>query len=278
MFLLIIGCVEKGKDARPVVTVSILPQKYWVERIAGDHFDILVMVPPGADSHTYEPTPQDIQKLTGSVAYFRIGYIDFEQTWMNRFEAINPDMEVVNIPEDLELIEEKGHKAGHQGTDPHVWLSVHTVSKILQHMADEFVRLDPARKEYYEANLRSFIAELDTLDRILSSDLESLRQDTMLIYHPALAYLARDYGFVQISIEEDGKPPSPAHMREIVDIARRNDIYWIVVQKQTDPDFAKGITQETGGEVVTIDPYAYNWLDNMKELSRILNQIHKSQK
>ncbi|HSH53330.1 MAG TPA: zinc ABC transporter substrate-binding protein, partial [Bacteroidales bacterium] len=72
-------CTPQPKNNKPTITVSILPQKYFIEKIAGDHFTVNVMIPPGASPVTYEPTPKQMQELTISDVYFRIGHIEFEK-------------------------------------------------------------------------------------------------------------------------------------------------------------------------------------------------------
>jgi zinc transport system substrate-binding protein len=275
ILLLTVGCGETPAGEKPVATVSILPQQYWVQRLAGDFLEVQVMVPPGTDSHTYEPTPADIKKLARSDLYFRIGYIDFEKSWMQRFTAINQRMRVVNLPGALPLIASSSHEGEDGGVDPHIWLSPRVVNLILADIASELEQHYPDHREQIRANLRAFLQEVDSLDQRMNEMLKGIAGDTVLIYHPALAYMARDYGFVQVSIEEEGKNPSPAHLKEVVDIARRNAIRNILVQQQIDPGFASGIAREVGGEVILIDPYSPDWMNNMNDIAHALLKIHQ---
>ncbi len=71
-------------EAKPVITVTLEPQRYFTEAIAGDKFKVVSMVPKGSSPETYDPIPQQLVSLGDSKAYFRIGYIGFEQTWMDR--------------------------------------------------------------------------------------------------------------------------------------------------------------------------------------------------
>lgn len=85
---------------KTVVFVSILPQKYFVEQIAGDSVDVEVMVMPGASPATYEPRPRQMAMLAKADAYFAIG-VPFERTWLPRIKATNPDLTVVHIDKSL---------------------------------------------------------------------------------------------------------------------------------------------------------------------------------
>jgi zinc transport system substrate-binding protein len=271
--LLFSGCYEKGQNQKQIVTVSILPQRFWVEQIAGDRFDIQVMVPPGVDYHTYEPTPKDMKDLSASSLYFSLGHLDFEKVYLDRFQSANPQMVLVGPSEDLSLI--MGDH-GHGGIDPHFWLSCTEVRKTIIPMLQAIIQLDPAHAVIYQQNYARFLREIDTLETFLSRQLQPLKDKTVIIYHPALAYLARDYGFRQVSIEEEGKHPSAYHMKEIVDLARQQHIRTILVQRQIDREMAAGIADEIGGQVEVIDPLAYSWMDNLREIARILNHIHQS--
>src|SRR5512145_999297 len=81
-------------DNRPVVTVSIPPFRYFIEAIADSDFVVNVMLPPGADHHSWEPLPRQIMALAGSDAFFIDGYLGFENAWLGRFKEVNPTMKI----------------------------------------------------------------------------------------------------------------------------------------------------------------------------------------
>ena len=98
---------------KPVVSVSILPQKYFIEQLAGGMVEVNVMVPPGASPATYEPTVSQLSQLDRSAVYMKMGYLGFELSWMNKIRSVNPSMEVINLSDGVELIygeEEDDHQ------------------------------------------------------------------------------------------------------------------------------------------------------------------------
>ncbi|RUM89649.1 MAG: cation ABC transporter substrate-binding protein, partial [Thermodesulfatator sp.] len=109
------------------IVVSILPQKYFVEKIGGDKVQVSVMVEPGANPATYEPRPRQMGMLTSARIYFAIG-VPFERVWLPRFENINPSLVIVPTQEGIKLFpisgnqKENGHAGagGHGILDPHV--------------------------------------------------------------------------------------------------------------------------------------------------------------
>jgi zinc transport system substrate-binding protein len=98
-----------------------------------------------------------------------------------------------------------------------------------------------------------------------------------MIYHPNLAYLARDYGLKEISVETDGKEPSPSGMKSLVDEALAEGIHTVFLQREYDPRNARAVAAEIGAEIVVIDPLSADWLNStsaiIDELGKSLNQI-----
>ncbi len=264
---------QKKADTGNSIMVSVLPQKYFVEKIAGDHFNINVMIPPGASPVTYEPTPKQMKELTKSFVYFRIGHIEFEKSWMKKLININPDMEIIDLSKTADLIKpEHNHDHSHEGhhhhgVDPHIWTSPKEVKKqaalIFEYIATEA----PEYNKEFKSNYNSFIQEIASLDSYLTRVLEPYKNNKFLIFHPALSYIARDYGLEQISIEIDGKEPTPANIRNIIDIAKKEQIKIVFVQKQFSMHNAEVIASEINGKVVQIDPLDYNWTESIRTIA-----------
>ena len=97
LFLLLLSaCSGRGKDStgERIITVTMEPQRYFTEAIAGDKFTVRSMVPKGSSPETYDPTPQQLVSLGESEAYLRIGYIGFERSWMDRLMNNTPHIQV----------------------------------------------------------------------------------------------------------------------------------------------------------------------------------------
>jgi len=281
LLMIFAGCGGKqGKNQQEnLITVSILPQKYFVEQIAGDHFQVHVMIPPGANPVTYDPAPSRMQKVEESAAYIRVGYLVFERAWMDNIKAINPGMKVFDQSDGVELIRDASHThATEKGIDPHIWTSPRAVRKQVQNIGDFLITLDPEHKQTYEKNTRRFLARIDSLDHMISGRLKGLEGSSFLIFHPALSYFARDYGLEQISLEHEGKEPSPSRLKQIIDRGRDSNISAVFIQKQFSTDEAQTLARELNAEVVRIDPLAYDWFENMNSMSQtIVNALQKKE-
>ncbi|MFK5969304.1 MAG: zinc ABC transporter substrate-binding protein [Candidatus Marithrix sp.] len=269
------------KSNKQSITVSVLPQKYFVEKILGDKFDINVMIPPGASPVTYEPSPRQMKELSTSITYIRIGHIEFEKVWMSKLQNLNTEMDIIDLSVNTELIEsEHNHKTNynpaghhHHGVDPHIWTSPKEVKKLTDLIYQYFVKQYPESKSEFDINYKAFTNEIDSLNSYIEKELQAYQGRKFLIFHPALSYIARDYGLEQITIEIDGKQPTPANIQEIIEIAKEENIKVVFVQNQFSTHNAEVIANEINGRVVQIDPLAYNWNASIK---MIVDEIVKS--
>lgn len=260
-------------SGKQTLTVTLEPLRYFTEAIAGDKYDVVSMVPKGSSPETYDPTPQQLVNLDKSTAYLRIGYIGFEQAWMDKLIANTPRLKVFDTSQGINLIKEKGHKHdGHiheGGIEPHIWNSTRNASRIADNIYAALCEIDDSNEPYYKHRLDSLkriIAQTDNEIRRLLQDADS----TFLIYHPALTYFARDYGLKQISIEEGGKEPSPAHLKELIEACRRHNARTIFVQQEFDTRNATLIAGELGIAVIPINPLSYDWQKEMIHVAQTL--------
>ena len=261
------------KNDKPLLTVTLEPLRYFTEAIAGDHYQVVSMVPKGSSPESYDPTPQQLVNLSQSQAYLRIGYIGFEQAWMKKLEANHPDMKVFDTSQGVDLIRGEGHWHGdhfHEGgVEPHIWNSTRNVNVIADNIYTALSELDAAHEADYKHrldSLKQIISQTDTDVRSLLENADS----TFLIYHPALSYFARDYGLKQISIEEGGKEPSPAQLKALIETCRKENAHTIFVQQEFDQRNAQLIADELGVNVVSINPLSYNWAEEMLRVAKAL--------
>ena len=115
-------------------------------------------------------------------------------------------------------------------------------------------------------NLSSLKIVIDELDKDFKTLSEQLENKKFIIFHPALTYLARDYGLVQIPMEFEGKEPSAAHMKGLIDLAKAEKISKVFIQKEFDMETARQITQDLNAQLIQIDPLAEDWEAQMREL------------
>lgn len=275
-FLLLTACSTPTSQER-IVTVTMEPQRYFVERIAGRHYAVHTVVPAGQSPETYEPTPQEMIGIAHSEAYFRIGHIGFERVWMPAIRENNPHLRIFDLSEGISWIEGTcgGHASPHDHThhglmDPHIWNATGTARIIARNTLEALCALDTANTSRYEANYRTLVAEIDSTEKILHAMLDTLSHRTFVIYHPALTYFAEEFGLVQLSIESEGKEPSAALMKQLVDEARAAGVRVVFVQQEFDRKHAESLAAEIGARVVTIHPLSKDWKEEMLYIARSL--------
>ncbi len=271
-----ISCGRSGVEpGKKIITVSIAPFKYFVEKIAGDEFSVNIMVPAGADPHTYEPFPGQINKLMKSVAYISNGYLGFEMNWLGRFYEANSTMKRLSLGDSIEPINSDGHhESDHvESADPHYWVSPKCAMVIASSVKNFLCELDPPKKQIFETNYALFLTEIQKLDDKGKKYFSDSPVKCFMIYHPNLAYLARDYGLEEIPVEFNGKEPTASRLRELIDRARKDHLTSIFVQREYDAKNAKAIANEIGAGIIIIDPLAEDW---QKSTSDIIDALHKS--
>ncbi len=274
VFILAVACTAQKTSEKDLVTVSILPQKYIVEKIAGDLVDVQVLVPPGASPSTYSLVPSQMKDLSRSKVWLRIGKIGFEDAWHEKIEQGNPDLKVFDTSRMAEWIaaeeEVHGDHVHLHGIDPHIWMSPEEVEQIAELTYQALADLYPDKSAAFNANFEAFRSEIDVLDEDLIRQFDGLENRKFIIFHPALTYLARDYGLEQVSLEIDGKEPSAKHMSQLVKTAKDEGIRVVFIQKEFDQENARQLAEELDGEVVQIDPLNENWEEQIREIAEKL--------
>ena len=274
------------------VTVSIVPQEYFVKRIGGDRVSVNAMIQPGTDPHTYEPKPEQLKTTARSQAYFKIG-VSLEDAWKDRLNSVNQQMLIVDTSQGVDKIpltaehdhdhdhdhdhsKEEKHQAGKNTLDPHIWLSPKRVKAQAKTIYQTLAQLDPGQEAIYRANFEKFRQELDALDQEIRQNLAGVKNPKFMVFHPEWGYFAQDYGLEMIAIEIEGNEPSAAQLSQLIKQAKKENIKVIFAQPEFSQKSAETIAREIGGKVIPISAFAQNWSENLRQVSQkmatVLNQ------
>lgn len=273
---LLVSCKNKPESHR-TVTVSILPQKYFVERIAGDYLRVNVMIPPGMNPATCDLSTEQLKKLYDSDICFTIGHLPFEQTHLYPVLERQKHIRVINHSKGVELLKghchhsHPDHAHQHGGIDPHIWLSPANARKMVRTICQTLSEHYPEQQQAFRENLQELLADIDSIAQRAEDVFKNNPQRVFLIYHPALTYFAADYGLEQISIEDEGKEPNPEHLKKIIDLAKEKNIELIFIQNQFDVANAEAIAREINAQVIPINPLAENWKKELEKLIEIFS-------
>lgn len=254
----------------PTILVSIAPYKLFVEKIAGDTVNVNLMVPAGASAHTYEPTPKQMMAAGKAAVWFCIGE-SFESRAIPSLKAYHPDMAIVDLRQGVEMITadpQTGCCCCHADSqDLHIWLSPKEVSVQARTIAQALSRLFPENAAAYQQGLNGLLQDLKVLDKQIASELAPLKKRLILVSHPAYAYFCRDYNLQQLSIEFEGKDPTPKQLTSLLNRTRSAFVKKVYIQKQYSSKGARLFAKELGAEIVMLDPYSEDYFKSMREIA-----------
>lgn len=276
------GCTDTragvygNKDDVLIVACTIPPQEEFIKAIGGDKVRVLVMVPPGASPHTFEPLPSQITGLENADVYISLGSgLEFENRWLSRIREMYPAVRIVNTSENISFLngEEQVHGEGETkeelqeagyGKDPHVWLSIKNAAKIVNTTCEALSSVKPMQRDTFEKNRDDYLVKLSKLDNRINNALAPLPSRKVLVYHPAFGYFCNDYNLTQISVEEGGHEPSAKGLAALVDEARAEKIKIVFSEPEFSTRGAEKLAQEINGTMVLISPLSAEYLKNME--------------
>ncbi len=275
------ACHERGvkkSDDKESIFVSIAPLREVVAAITGDDFAVEVLVPAGASPESFEPTPRQFIALNKSRAIFAIGLIDFERNLLSKIEE---QEKIIDLSQGIDLIagscSHTHHAHGHahgghtHGIDPHVWTSPKAL-KIMARNAYNAIAATFPDSAKYKRNYQQLSTRLDSLDCRVGRLCDRARVGRFIVYHPALTYMARDYGLEQISIEHEGKEPSAKRLADIIDQARGEGINRIFYQTTYPRSTVEVIAEDIGAEAIEIDPLREDIFVNIEKMTRLITE------
>jgi zinc transport system substrate-binding protein len=268
---IISGCISQDEpssaapsgnaSARIKVATTIAPLGDFVKAVGSEKVEVTVIVPPGAEPHTFEPTPSLMMYVAKADLYVMNGAgLEF---WMDKLLEANKGMIVVDSSQGVALLQENEGE-----TDPHVWISLRNAAQQVNNICSGLIGVDPANKEYYIKNREDYLQKLQSLDEELNQTFAGKKSRTFIVHHPAWTYFARDYDLSQVPLMENEKEPGPKYLGEVIDLARRSNITAIFVEPEYNPKAAEVVAREMNARIVTLDPLAENYLENMAYVGR----------
>lgn len=265
-----------GSDRLPV-TVSLPPQAWFVEAIAGDSAEVNVLLPAGANPESFEPGMSAIKDASRSRVMILSGGLAFEHELDHKIgSAGGSDRLIINSSEGIELLygthdHHDGHSDHRHGeADPHTWTSVRNGKVIATNIYNALKEADPDREPYYSVRYEALMAHIDSLDRAFASRLADRGGDAILVMHPSLGYFARDYGMRQVSIGSEGKEMSVQGLKRRLDEARSAEGGVLFVQAEFDSRQAEAVAEQVNARVEVINLLNPDWEGELTRIADVL--------
>lgn len=251
-------------EAKLSVFVSIAPQKFLVEQVGGETVDVQVIVPNGTSPHSYEPTLRQIIAAKNGKIWFRIGE-SFETRLAN---ALKHRLVIVDQRDGIDLLPLScSCHCDKEGHDPHIWLSPSLLKIQAAQIAETLTEVNPEASNLYTNNLEQLCSKLDTLNQEIYAKLLPKANQSILVSHPAFGYFCRDYGLTQLSIEMEGKEPTPKYLTNLLLKARSLKIKRVYLQKQYSTKGGERLAKDLKAKTIFLDPYAENVVENLRMIA-----------
>lgn len=263
---------------RPSIFVGIPPQRWLVRQLAGDRVDVGLLLSPGQNPHTFEPTARQVRDVSSADRYLSIG-LPFEQAVISKVRGMNRNLVVTDVTAGIPRrfgtphahavhdVHAADEKECVEGSDPHVWLTPSAMAILATNTAAVLVVCDPADRAGYEARLRQVVAELTSLDQEIQALLAPVRGGVMCTYHPSWGYFTDAYGLRQVTIEADGRAPAARQLAERIDHAGKEGVRRVFTEPPYDLKPVQTLARQIGAEVVVIDPLAESWDANLRGIA-----------
>ncbi|MCY9661869.1 metal ABC transporter substrate-binding protein [Paenibacillus chondroitinus] len=269
--LILSGCAAQSSGTGKLnVVTTFYPMYEFTKQVAGEHADVIALIPAGSEPHDWEPSAKDMKKVSDADVFVFNGIVE---GWAEQAlaSAGNSKRVVVEASQGIALMEglpeeEEEHKDEHKDEhkesadgkilDPHVWLSPALAQKEVEAIVAGLTQADPAHKEDYRRNADAFIAKLKALDESFRTGLNNVKQKDFVTQHAAFGYLAKEYGLTQVPIAglSPEEEPSPAKMAEIIDFAKQNQVKTIFFETLVDPKVAQTISKEINAKTDVLNP------------------------
>lgn len=270
--------------AKLTVAVTLQPYANVVQEIGGDLVDVVTLLPPGADPHTFEPKPSTLKEFTKASVYFSDGS-GMDAAWLPRFKGVNKNVQVISLSKEIQWMEEDEHRHHdehcdhHHGEEPaaehddeeldsHLWTSPLQMMQIAKNVCDALVQLDSANADLYIERWFDLTERLKKLDAELRASIAKLPQQarTFIVFHPSYGYFARDYGMTQLTVEVNGKEPKPRDLFNLAKTGKSNNVHIVFVQPQFSKRAATTIARELDAVILDTDPLSFEYEKNIRAL------------
>lgn len=267
--VLAVGTADAQSFPKLGVMTSLFPLQEFAQAVGGTRVTARLLLPPGAEPHTWEPRPSDIGKLSTSDILI---YVEAKmEPWIHDIVkgTYNPNLSVLEVSRGLNLIQirENGHSQKTVEFDPHVWLDFDNAQQIVDAIAKAFIAKDPQGTEYYRKNARSYREKLQGLDRTFRQGLRNCRYRVFVVGgHAAYSYLADRYGLIQIPLYgiNPNSEPTPKQLARVIRLAKEHHVKVIYFEISVSNKLAKVIAGEVGAKTSVLNSGASPTKDQLE--------------
>lgn len=266
------ACQKRAEDRRDAkghklsVITSLFPVYDFARQVARDKADIVLLLPPGTEPHSYDPRPADMLALNHADLFFYTSI--YMEPWVGKILSgiTSRTLLAVDSSRGIELAgpaaEEPaaGHGSrhgadGHDGPDPHMWLDPQLAIRMVENIRDGLISKDPANRAFYTGNAAAYTRQLAALDDRYRSSLAGCRKKVFVNGgHFTFGYLARRYGLAYVSAYglSPNSEPSPGAVARVARTLRAEGLKHLFFEELITPRVAGTLARETGAELLML--------------------------
>jgi zinc transport system substrate-binding protein len=261
---------EKQEAASGIqIVASLFPQYDFAREIVGEYGTVSLLLDPGMESHSFDPTTADMKEINGADLFLYTG--PELETWVAQIEdSFSEDLRVVDLSENLmETLEAELHESetkaeqqtaegeSHQhAVDPHIWTNPVYAMDMVQTICDAVCDLDPEHADRYRANTEAYLAQLENLDKTIEEIVETgVRREVVHGGRFALYHFAKRYGltfYAAYDSCEAQMEPSAKTVAELTKKVKEEGIPVVFYEELTEPKVARSICEETGAQLLLL--------------------------
>ena len=270
---------EARAQSRPIrVVTGVAIVQDLVRRVGGDGVEAFSIVPPGADPHTYQPTPRDVQALQGARLAVWNG-LGLDETAADLVaEQRLPDLATVVLSDGITPLADEhddghGHEHEHAAGNPHLWLDPAYAVRYVETIRDALSEVDPANAATYQANATVYIGEIEALDSWAQGEIATIPAERrkLVTFHDAFPYFAGHYGLdlVGVVLKSPGREPSAQEVAALVTEMQRHQIPAVYAEPQFNARILELAARDAGVQVKRLysdafDSQVTTYLDLMR--------------
>ena len=258
---MITGCGGNPMESVPPngkikVVTSFDAMKALTETIGGDKVSVTAVIPDGTEPHDFEPKAEDIRQI-GKADLFVYNGFGMEPWAGKAIKAVNnPKLHVVEASKGADSISitDEEEKKEHGAIDPHLWLSPKGGEIEAANIRDALIEMDPKDKEYFTSNYDKFHSDMEAMYTEYNQKFADAPRHEIVTGHAAFAYLCRDFGLTQDSVEDvfASGEPGTKRMTELIDFCKAHQVKTVFVEDMVSPNVSQTIANEAGADVQKI--------------------------
>lgn len=254
---------DDDAHAKPVIGVTLGAQAMIVEQLTLGSAAVEVLLPPGANHETYEPSFRQLSALSKVKLFLSIGHpnFDFEKAWLPRVQSMAPKMKLVasTIP------------SQQRSDDIHIWLSIHGMRSMVRVTETELKALLPEQATAIHERADQLEKRIDELSEELKQATTQIPSKYFLSIHPSWTYLAAELGLEQIALESHGKEVGIRGASQVLAGAKSHKVSAIFVEPGSAPQQVAFVAAAVGAKTVTLDPIAKDWFSLLRSFAGSLS-------